>query len=157
MMTDAVLEQYHGFIEVRLIVGDLEKAKQLLRAGTHVLKVDWAYVPTTVFVPPSIENLLATNDSVVHQFEECYRHLEKQYGDAFPVLGTGYIAIPAIRFVNTIGEARVYFSWGKIIDLWYTTSRLWYTPSVQERGEGWEQGEIGVCSVPRYCSYVPAR
>lgn len=112
------METYGGFVERPEIITDVQQGKALLRSGKFVIKRDLSAMGKNVFIPATCMDPLSDPENVQAQIAFETAWMETRYTN--PTYRPAWLALSTNRFLHTHGEVRCYFSWGRLMDMWYT-------------------------------------
>lgn len=111
-----------GIGEGPVIVESKEIGIDMLQRGSHVIKSDWSFEYSSIFMPinsldKSGRGARKTEKGPVQRFKTAWDEVQK-YSD-YP-FAPCFFAIPYNDAIISLGEVRVYFVNGKIVDMLHT-------------------------------------
>lgn len=111
-----------GVTEAPIYVQTKESGIEMLRSGSHVIKGDWSDEYTNIYMPTSSLNKSGkgarkAEGDPIQRFSAQWDRVAKHHGDPFfPRL----FAIPYNDAIISLGEVRVFFANGRILDMLHT-------------------------------------
>lgn len=111
-----------GVAEPPIYVNTKKSGIEMLKNGSHVIKADWSTEYAGIFMPNSSLNKSGkaarkAEGSPIKRFCAEWDRLTKHPGDPFT---PRFFAIPYNDAIISLGEVRVFFSNGRILDMLHT-------------------------------------
>lgn len=111
-----------GVAEAPLLVHSLRVGNYLLERGSHVIKGDWSAERQSVVMPRSALNksgrgVRVEEESRILHFAQLWKKAEELRGHPF---APRFFAVPYNDAMISLGEVRVYFANGKIVEMLHT-------------------------------------
>lgn len=111
-----------GVAEPQIYVNTKKSGIEMLKNGSHVIKADWSTEYAGIFMPNSSLNKSGRaarkgEGNPIKRFCGKWDRLTKHPGDPFT---PRFFAIPYNDAIISLGEVRVFFSNGRILDMLHT-------------------------------------
>lgn len=112
-----------GIGEAPLVVESKNRGVRMLESGSHVIKSDWSFEFSSIFMPiSSLEKsgrgARRAEAGPVERFSKAWDRVSQSPDDPFAPV---FLAVPYNDAILSLGEVRVYFVNGKIVDMLHTT------------------------------------
>lgn len=112
-----------GVGEAPVVVTSKKMGIQMLTAGSHVIKSDWSFEYSNIFMPTtslgkSGRGARSVERPPIELFREAWDRVVSSPEDPFAPV---FLAVPYNDAIISLGEVRVYIVNGKIVDMLHTT------------------------------------